>query len=600
MGTGCRSRLRQRGSILMLYTLALGLVIVPMVGLAIDMGVLYIVQARLWAAVDGAALGAGRLIGTPADPETVAKKFIKANFRPDTWNTPDLALQTAAPCGNPMNALPAGVSGYAVRSCSPGVGAYVIDVEAQVRVPLLFLRILNVDHAIVGARGQATRRDSRIVLALDRSMSISLAGKWGELQNAATTFTQSFRSGIDRLGLVLYGSSAVVAYPNYVLPYNLSPNAAGGPNTSFNDGSANDMVNMINNAVVGSDTATADALWLAYIELQKGHMTDLNASPTHTDGRLNAIVLFTDGYPTQVTVYFNNPNDNTLRTPVNPMPCTNRAPLRPPSPNPPNPDCSCCTNNPAIAGAPNVPMVGTMGPRGTYSGALVVPPMQLWSLDSAPHTTLNWVKLNGGVADDAAASTWGAAIAGCRSMGTTQVLPWTRRWGDLKYIPLTDKYGNHTLGTDGTGTAIQNSRVIDEHGNLKGDQLYQGAYDKTQVTVNRMWAYAAWQAVDDAGWRIRTDAMYGDRIGDVATPMRPRIFTIALLGNTGVDASLLKRLANTQDAPPCANPPNCPGGYHDSTVATNQETGLYVPVFQGASISAAFQQVASEILRLAQ
>ena len=52
----------------MLFTIMLPTVIVPLIGLGIDATMLYIVQAKLSSAVDGAVLGAGRLLGSPADP----------------------------------------------------------------------------------------------------------------------------------------------------------------------------------------------------------------------------------------------------------------------------------------------------------------------------------------------------------------------------------------------------------------------------------------------------------------------------------------------------------------------------------------------------
>jgi len=60
----CRSRRNQRGTVMILITLMLMTVFIPMAGLAIDLTIMYIVQAKLWEAVDGAGLAAGRLIGT--------------------------------------------------------------------------------------------------------------------------------------------------------------------------------------------------------------------------------------------------------------------------------------------------------------------------------------------------------------------------------------------------------------------------------------------------------------------------------------------------------------------------------------------------------
>jgi nucleoid DNA-binding protein len=63
--------------------------LIPMVGLAIDGGGAYLVKSKLSSAVDGAALAAGRLMGTPPGASvatqisyasTTAQQFLAANF----------------------------------------------------------------------------------------------------------------------------------------------------------------------------------------------------------------------------------------------------------------------------------------------------------------------------------------------------------------------------------------------------------------------------------------------------------------------------------------------------------------------------------------
>ena len=76
-----RAKAVRRGSTLVLFTLMLPTMLIPLAGLGIDATMLYIVQAKLAAAVDGAALGAGRLLGTLASPNEIAGEFLNANFR---------------------------------------------------------------------------------------------------------------------------------------------------------------------------------------------------------------------------------------------------------------------------------------------------------------------------------------------------------------------------------------------------------------------------------------------------------------------------------------------------------------------------------------
>src|SRR2546422_942109 len=89
----------RRGSTLIFLTVALPFMIIPLVGLAVDATMLYIVQAKLAVAVDGAALGAGRLLGTPANPTEIAGEFLKANFPDHYWGAynlkPDISITTS-------------------------------------------------------------------------------------------------------------------------------------------------------------------------------------------------------------------------------------------------------------------------------------------------------------------------------------------------------------------------------------------------------------------------------------------------------------------------------------------------------------------------
>ena len=61
------------------------------------------------------------------------------------------------------------------------------------------------------------------------------------------------------------------------------------------------------------------------------------------------------------------------------------------------------------------------------------------------------------------------------------------------------------------------------------------------------------------------------------------IYCIGYTGNGGVDATLLKRVANTLDS-----------GAHNA----NWQSGMYVSAGHSAALDAAFGTVASEILRL--
>src|SRR5215471_10728300 len=215
----------QRGSALILFTLMLPTLLIPLVGLGIDATMCYIVQARLGEAVDGAALGAGRLLGTSVDPAEIAGEFLNANFRTDG---------TAGFWG--ANTMTKTIT------YTPGI-TKTVAVDAQVRVPLLFARIFGQTYAIVSAAGTAQRTDTRVILVLDRSLSLS-STMVTNIKSYATTFTQSFTEGTDELGLVVLGGSSVVGYPTG-RPWTSTISASGGPDTSFNDGTTNSMVTQI-------------------------------------------------------------------------------------------------------------------------------------------------------------------------------------------------------------------------------------------------------------------------------------------------------------------------------------------------------------------
>ena len=153
-----RAKAVRRGSTLVLFTLMLPTMLIPLAGLGIDATMLYIVQAKLAAAVDGAALGAGRLLGTLASPNEIAGEFLNANFRANGtagfWGAFNLTPTIAVSLGTTKS----------------------VHVTATADVPLLFARIFGFPTARVSAAAMATRRDSRVVLVIDRSGSMNTIG----------------------------------------------------------------------------------------------------------------------------------------------------------------------------------------------------------------------------------------------------------------------------------------------------------------------------------------------------------------------------------------------------------------------------------------
>jgi hypothetical protein len=524
MGAGFQSRQRQRGTTLLLVMLMMAVFLVPLVGLAIDGTMLYIVQAKLSSAVDGAALGAGRLLGTNANTAEIAGEFFNVNFPAGYWGARNIT-----PTITSVDQL----------------GTSTVTISATADVPLFFMRVLGYDHSTVAAMAIATRRKTRVMLVLDRSGSmnatdpVSHLNVFTTLQTSAKNFVGMFTPGTDELGLVVFGGSAIVAYPT-TRPYDTDPHSSGGPDTSFATSStAGPVFTQINAMAAGSGTSMAEALTLAYIELQKGHYRDL--ANLGADNSLNSIVLFTDGVPSALAISPNDernlPNSNVLK----PYAATYSSTRSP------------CTYNPATGTSTR--MNGWAGAPGSppYSGTSQG--LYLLSLYDTSHTLTWW--LGNPTQDFYNSSSPSAAISNCH--GLYGVFGDSRNnLSDLASIPPTDIYGNSTTNS------FYNLGLA-----------YNGTtYDVNQPNNAYHLGIACWNATDNVGRTIRTQ-----------TAMNPvAIYTIGYSGNGGTDEALLKRLANTQD-----------GSSYDPT----QQTGMYIHVASADQLTPAFAAVASALLRLA-
>lgn len=463
---------RRRGSAMVLFTTMLPTLLLPLVGLAIDGSRLYIVQAKLATAVDGAALGAGRLLGTNADTVEIAGEFLNANFPAGFWGTTNLTPSI---------------------NYTKTITSNTITVSATVSTPLLFMRMFGRSVSSVAASAVATRRETRIELVLDRSGS--MVDELAALQGLAKQFTSSFISGYDELGLVAYGSSAVVGYPT-TRPYNASPTSAGGPNDDFETTQTNgNMLDMIGYLQASGATNMAEGLWLAYLELQKADHIDND--PT----RLNAIVLFTDGVPTAMSANLNDPSN---------LPGSNS--LKSTSQ-------SSCKYNPGTAGTLTTQMIGWIGGWGIpsqtgYASGLY----RLASAANDSNTAKWWMQNPDGDMNLINPST---PVTNCTHLKATQK---DNDLDDLRQIPPQDYWGNSTSD----GTAYQASVLYNN---------FKTTYSSTNLDNGYHLGIACWNATDNAAKRILAD-----------TNLNVTIFTIGYTGDGGVDTALLKRIANTKDS----------------------------------------------------
>jgi Flp pilus assembly protein TadG len=529
-----------------MFTLMLPFLLIPMVGLAIDSTMLFSVKAKLQAAVDGGALAAAQSLSSgvtftaqSAAAVKTADQFIKANFVArgvitgynGYWGAFNLNDQTCDANGNPT---PSGGSACIVAAQDTANKRTTVTIAAGVSVPLIFMRILGFSNGTVVARGQAARRDVVMVLVLDRSSSMSPT--IAALQTGATAFVNGFQATRDRLGLVVFGGSAIVAYP----PGDWNNASPTGPDTSFMTATPN-MVTLIGDIAVGTNTGTAEALILAYKELQAANQP----------GALNVIVLFTDGQPNGITANFNGANPAGQGSTSIKSTST----------------CSYKNNT-----SPNPSMVGWLAQWGGYVAGPVTNGNGIFSLAQWSGTSVtSWL---GSENEPVLSSGSGQPGNGCYYASTTSNV-----YKDLT-IPSVDYYGNSTIGSNTapyTYTDYQSSEIWSDTGECNNGSRIGGnpltltgnaAGDACQVGL------ASWNAADMAGKQIHAD-----------TTLKPVIYCMGYEGNGGDDPVFMERLANINVS---ANT------VYDST----KPSGKYIQVQQASDITGAFQSLAEEILRL--
>jgi len=254
------ARRRQRGFILTLYPLMMLFIIMPIVGLAIDAGILYMIKGKLQVAVDGAALGAARSLNQStvlASQEPLAGatgiRYYHANF-PNNW----------------MGVTP--VNDPTVSWANSSTSTAVVDITGTVIAPTWFMRILGFNSVTMTATGEAVRRNVNVMFVIDRSQSLSDEGNCPTLKTDAQAFVNSFVEGRDKLGMVTFGTSY-----NYDFAFN----------TTFHSTLTTDLSNL---ACTGFTNAAA------------GFSTGFTQLKNLNDQfSLNVIVFFTDGEPNTMT-----------------------------------------------------------------------------------------------------------------------------------------------------------------------------------------------------------------------------------------------------------------------------------------------------------
>ena len=261
-GGRAEKRRGRRGFVLLTTSAMVLLVLLPAIGLAIDVGIMYLVQSVLSAACDAASLAGARDLARgsnssaqTANAEATAAAYFNANFPSGYFGATNLQLTSVA-----------AINSTYMRS---------VTTTASVNLPLIFLRALGQNSITLNASAVATRRDVNVMIVMDRSGSLAQSGSCTPLKAAAVSFVNKFAQGRDNVGLITFATSSrvdVAMSTNFQTPVD----------------------NTLNSVTCTGATSSAQALWQAYQQL---------ASLAQT-GALNVIVFFTDGLPTAVTENF--------------------------------------------------------------------------------------------------------------------------------------------------------------------------------------------------------------------------------------------------------------------------------------------------------
>jgi Flp pilus assembly protein TadG len=542
-------RKRDKGAILVIGTAAL-VMIVPMIGMAIDTGIVFVTKTKLQSSVDGAALAAARALNlgqTAAQQETSAKlnarNWFDANFGSSFFGSQNTVF--AEPIIQDTN--------LAVRN---------VTVSATTEVPTYFMKWFGFPNTRLAATGWAQRRDMVMMMVLDRSGSMQANGGCTPMKNAAASFIQKFTPGRDRIGIITFSDTALVIRPVTNFDTVLPP-----------------LINAI--SCVGN-TNTSQAVSLGYNELYAQQLP----------GALNVLMVMTDGLPNSMTMNLIANNQNSFRTDYA------SSPLTPPSPTIAQVgDCragngtalrsggNMITNPRRWQPASSAPNFIT-GPTPPGWETLFVNPMQV----TAPIGVI-------GTGDTSTARIWGMRYFA----SNTNSQLWTGTFYSNTDAPDCD-FG--TGGSSGTTDQRAQNNLLNQVDTLPtvdayGVNVIPGYRPITTVTVSGNTRVAlrslasnqsnltaqvqnvAFNLSDNAATRARTN-----------NRLPAYVFTIGFTAD--VDHTLLQRMANDPNGDQFNTPPQ----YSAIPNIPSQPEGMYVYAPGTAQLGPAFDRIAAMVLRL--
>jgi Flp pilus assembly protein TadG len=260
--------MKQKGQIAIMMAVSI-IVLIGVVGLAIDSGLGYIVKAKLNAAVDAAAIAGGRALSqgdTQANQRLyatqAAQKFFHANY-------------PAGYMGSTPSDPAITVSFIPPPNCTPPRCGTVIDVSATATLPVNFMQVLNFSLLNVAASATAVRQNVDLAFVVD--ITGSLSGVANSVRDRAQAFLDHLDSSSDRVALISYQRGAQVN------------DAIRTVTRGFNRST---MQSHIANLDFEGNTNSAEGFWQA-----RNQLNSVPTTPLGNRSNLRVIVFFTDGAP---------------------------------------------------------------------------------------------------------------------------------------------------------------------------------------------------------------------------------------------------------------------------------------------------------------
>ncbi len=540
----------EKGISLIIATVSL-VAIVPILGLFVDLGILYASKARLQAAVDGAALAAARSLNigqTVTAQESNAKQnavnWFYANFPNGNWSTYGTVLSS---------------SNVSVVADTNNAQQMDVTVTATTNVPTYFMRFFNVAANTLNVSGEAVRRNLVAMLVMDRSGSMCTVGAndnqpCGEgdgtpcasMITAAKNFMGQFAEGRDQIGLVSFSDGQHI---DQALTTDFQADLGYTNSTGSGTG-------IIDNITCAGGTGTAGALSIAYDQLYKAALP----------GALNVIVLETDGLPNTATYNWNTNNTHAGMGLNSTSGCKDASG---------NAYSSGNSSWNSAAAMKQWTAGFAMGPSGYMSNIPAGPIGAIYTDDPSQGTGISiltnpWqTSSSSGTSDTLSISTSGTgAAAGCN---------WGTYKNDLAFLPSTDVFGNSVNPSNAYKTVTMTS----------GHIAFTG-------TANTDWTNAhgaAENLADNAAYNIRTNST-----------LPTYVFAVGLGGNAGnpPDPILLQRIANDPNGDLFNNPATYPACSTETGCITysSQPQGVFVYSPTSSSLGQALLRISDEVLRL--